>query len=216
MCVAHLLRNVRGPPTPQRAWPIYSAACMAHLLRSVHGPLTGLASLRSRPLRNVRGPPTQLASLPWGPCRAMVLSTAVRPTVQDQGGDVSLSKYMTLPVEQYFVLDPQQIRWIEGNRFALTVPRVQVRPTTSNTVTTLNTQHTQHSTHHSPHHTHHTHHTTHLTTPHHKARMPAPPPLNTAQSYPPACHTSRVLVHGLGRFACVHAFMREHARLVPL
>jgi len=30
---------------------------------------------------------------------------------------------MMLPLEQYFVLDPQQIRFIEANRFLLTVPR---------------------------------------------------------------------------------------------
>jgi hypothetical protein len=41
------------------------------------------------------------------------------------GGNVALSKYMMLPVEQYFVLDPNQIKWIEGNRFHLTVPRLQ-------------------------------------------------------------------------------------------
>ena len=45
---------------------------------------------------------------------------------QDYGNSVSLSSYMMLLVEQYFVLDPKQIRWIEGNRFHLTVPRVEV------------------------------------------------------------------------------------------
>jgi hypothetical protein len=45
--------------------------------------------------------------------------------VPDQGGAVSLATYMTLPVEQYFVLDPDQIQFIEGSRFLLTVPRQQ-------------------------------------------------------------------------------------------
>eukprot|EP00967_Tisochrysis_lutea_P005097 scaffold6049_cov16-Tisochrysis_lutea.AAC.4 len=44
----------------------------------------------------------------------------------DRGGDVSLSRYMTLPVEQYFVLDPSQIRHIGNNRFMLKVPRINV------------------------------------------------------------------------------------------
>ena len=48
--------------------------------------------------------------------------------LQDYGGPLSLSSYMTLPVEQYFVLDPKQIRWIEANRFHLVVPRIEVRP----------------------------------------------------------------------------------------
>lgn len=34
---------------------------------------------------------------------------------------------MTLPVEQYFVLDPKQISHLGGNRFELTVPRINVR-----------------------------------------------------------------------------------------
>lgn len=33
---------------------------------------------------------------------------------------------MLLPVEQYFVLDPKQIAFLGGNRFILTVPRVNV------------------------------------------------------------------------------------------
>jgi len=46
--------------------------------------------------------------------------------LQDRGGDVSLSRYMTLPVEQYFVLDPSQIRHIGNNRFMLKVPRINI------------------------------------------------------------------------------------------
>ena len=30
--------------------------------------------------------------------------------LQDYGGEVSLANYMTLPLEQYFVLDPNQAR----------------------------------------------------------------------------------------------------------
>lgn len=47
--------------------------------------------------------------------------------MQDVGGSASLAQYMLLPVEQYFVLDPKQISWIEGNRFHLSVPRLNVR-----------------------------------------------------------------------------------------
>ena len=43
--------------------------------------------------------------------------------VTDYNGDVSLTAYMQLPLEQYFVLDPNQIKFIEANRFLLTVPR---------------------------------------------------------------------------------------------
>lgn len=39
---------------------------------------------------------------------------------------MSLTSYMTLPVEQYFVLDPSQIRHIGHNRFMLKVPRINV------------------------------------------------------------------------------------------
>ncbi|KAJ9529659.1 hypothetical protein QJQ45_014426 [Haematococcus lacustris] len=42
------------------------------------------------------------------------------------GQDVSLGTYMTLPVEQYFVLDPKQIRHLDGNRFVLLVPRISI------------------------------------------------------------------------------------------
>ena len=46
--------------------------------------------------------------------------------MQDSGGETSLRSYMTLPVEQYFVLDPSQIRHIGANRFLLYVPRINV------------------------------------------------------------------------------------------
>ncbi|GIL79803.1 hypothetical protein Vretimale_12422 [Volvox reticuliferus] len=38
----------------------------------------------------------------------------------------SLQSYMMLPVEQYFVLDPKQISHLGGNRFVLTVPRINL------------------------------------------------------------------------------------------
>ena len=47
---------------------------------------------------------------------------------QDFGGDVSLHRYMTLPIEQYFVLDPSQIQFLGGDRFLLLVPRINVSP----------------------------------------------------------------------------------------
>ena len=43
--------------------------------------------------------------------------------MKDYLADVSLENYMLLPLEQYFVLDPNQIKFIEANRFLLTVPR---------------------------------------------------------------------------------------------
>mmetsp|Transcript_25137 Transcript_25137/g.63764 ORF Transcript_25137/g.63764 Transcript_25137/m.63764 type:complete len:271 (-) Transcript_25137:153-965(-) len=39
---------------------------------------------------------------------------------------VSLTNYMLLPVEQYFVLDPKQIKHLGGNRFLLIVPRINI------------------------------------------------------------------------------------------
>ncbi|KXZ55593.1 hypothetical protein GPECTOR_2g1143 [Gonium pectorale] len=41
-------------------------------------------------------------------------------------GYESLQSYMLLPVEQYFVLDPKQIAHLGGNRFVLTVPRINL------------------------------------------------------------------------------------------
>ena len=48
--------------------------------------------------------------------------------LQDWGGDVSLARFMALPVEQYYELDPTMIKPLQGNRFALAVPRVHVSP----------------------------------------------------------------------------------------
>lgn len=56
----------------------------------------------------------------------MLTHISICTHTQDAGGDVSLTQYMTLPVEQYFVLDPSQIRHIGHNRFMLLVPRVDV------------------------------------------------------------------------------------------
>ncbi|KAL3139843.1 hypothetical protein ABBQ38_004141 [Trebouxia sp. C0009 RCD-2024] len=47
-------------------------------------------------------------------------------SVQDFGSDLSLDAYMQLPVEQYYELDPTMIWPLEGNRFALKVPRVNL------------------------------------------------------------------------------------------
>lgn len=46
--------------------------------------------------------------------------------VRDEGGDLSLSSYMQLPVEQYYELDPKMIKPLGGRRFALCVPRVEL------------------------------------------------------------------------------------------
>ena len=48
--------------------------------------------------------------------------------LQDWGGEVSLARFMALPVEQYYELDPSMIKPLQGNRFALVVPRVHVSP----------------------------------------------------------------------------------------
>eukprot|EP00882_Tetradesmus_deserticola_P020094 GHRQ01021653.1.p1 GENE.GHRQ01021653.1~~GHRQ01021653.1.p1 ORF type:complete len:180 (+),score=65.66 GHRQ01021653.1:250-789(+) len=42
------------------------------------------------------------------------------------GEDISLDAYMRLPVEQYYILDPKQIQFVSGNRFILSVPRIQL------------------------------------------------------------------------------------------
>lgn len=47
-------------------------------------------------------------------------------SVRDYGGNVSLDRYMRLPVEQYFVLDPEIIKYLDGNRFELHVPRINL------------------------------------------------------------------------------------------
>jgi hypothetical protein len=62
--------------------------------------------------------------LPRAPVSAPYMLTT---HLQDFGGDVSLHRYMTLPIEQYFVLDPSQIRFLGGDRFLLLVPRINVR-----------------------------------------------------------------------------------------
>lgn len=43
-------------------------------------------------------------------------------SVNDAGGPVSLATYMQLPVEQYYILDPNQITLLSGNTFILSVP----------------------------------------------------------------------------------------------
>ena len=55
------------------------------------------------------------------------------PCLQDYSGAASLSSYMTLPVEQYFVLDPSQIIHLGANRFLLKVPRINVSAPMINT-----------------------------------------------------------------------------------
>ena len=59
--------------------------------------------------------------------RAQLQVSSHDSALQDSGGALSLTSYMELPVEQYYELDPQMIRPLGGNRFALTVPRTEVR-----------------------------------------------------------------------------------------
>lgn len=47
-------------------------------------------------------------------------------TVRDAGGALSLQSYMRLPVEQYYILDPSQIRFLESNVFQLAVPPINL------------------------------------------------------------------------------------------
>jgi hypothetical protein len=47
-------------------------------------------------------------------------------SVRELGGDLSVQTYMTLPVEQYYILDPSKVQFLEGNRFILSVPRLQL------------------------------------------------------------------------------------------
>lgn len=47
-------------------------------------------------------------------------------SVRDFGGDVSLDQYMRLPVEQYYVLDSELIKFVGGNRFELHVPKINL------------------------------------------------------------------------------------------
>jgi hypothetical protein len=46
--------------------------------------------------------------------------------LDDAGGDVALATYMRLPVEQYYCLDPSQIKQLSGSTFTLSVPRVSL------------------------------------------------------------------------------------------
>eukprot|EP00798_Chlamydomonas_sp_ICE-L_P002146 gene2146-18195_t len=46
--------------------------------------------------------------------------------VVDLPGQASLQQYMFLPVEQYFVLDPERIRHLEGPNFVITIPRIEI------------------------------------------------------------------------------------------
>eukprot|EP00879_Flechtneria_rotunda_P003255 GHRR01003479.1.p1 GENE.GHRR01003479.1~~GHRR01003479.1.p1 ORF type:complete len:349 (+),score=112.10 GHRR01003479.1:317-1363(+) len=47
-------------------------------------------------------------------------------TIKDMGGHISLDSYMRLPVEQYYILDPSQIQFLQDNRFVLSVPRINL------------------------------------------------------------------------------------------
>ena len=50
--------------------------------------------------------------------------TQSRALVADAGGAGALQRYMTLPVEQYFVLDPSRVERLEGSCFRCRVPRL--------------------------------------------------------------------------------------------
>lgn len=57
--------------------------------------------------------------------------------VNDVGGPVSLTNYMRLPVEQYYILDPSQIQLLSGNTFVLSVPRINLLGATLQPVITV-------------------------------------------------------------------------------
>ncbi|KAI8465071.1 MAG: hypothetical protein J3K34DRAFT_461617 [Monoraphidium minutum] len=90
--------------------------------QQLHGPADGAAQppLQGRPApRGVSGRalsrPARLAASGRAAC-----------AVADAGGGVSLDAYMRLPVEQYYILDPRQIRFLESSRFQLSVPRISL------------------------------------------------------------------------------------------
>jgi len=45
---------------------------------------------------------------------------------QNHGGEVSLARYMTLPVHQYYVLDPHLITSLDDDCFEFNVPKMEV------------------------------------------------------------------------------------------
>ncbi len=48
--------------------------------------------------------------------------------MQDRGGDRALAIYMSLPTDKFALLDPELIQQLgKGNRFVLSVPRINVR-----------------------------------------------------------------------------------------
>ena len=51
-----------------------------------------------------------------------------RCSAQDRGGDRALGKYMSLPTDKFALLDPELIQQLcKGNRYLLSVPRINVR-----------------------------------------------------------------------------------------
>ncbi|MEW5307847.1 MAG: hypothetical protein WDW38_011122 [Sanguina aurantia] len=55
---------------------------------------------------------------------AVGAATTTLPVFTEPG--VTLSDYMLLPVEQYFVLDPKTVAFLGGDRFTLFVPRINL------------------------------------------------------------------------------------------
>ena len=69
-------------------------------------------------------PPASLDSLK-NPAHIGAKASAVA-RLNDLQEDVSLDTYMRLPIEQYYILDPNQIQFLQGNRFILSVPRIDL------------------------------------------------------------------------------------------
>lgn len=76
------------------------------------GAAPGLGAAASGPSKALRDPVELTAA------------TQARVAVEDAGGEAALSAYMTLPVEQYFVLDPESVTRLGGSVFRCRVPRL--------------------------------------------------------------------------------------------
>ncbi|GBF87308.1 hypothetical protein Rsub_00019 [Raphidocelis subcapitata] len=88
-----------------------------------------------------RQPPRSASGRPLQSPARVFASGQASCRVRDAGGAVSLASYMLLPPEQYALLDPSQMSFLNGNTFRLAVPAVnilgaQLRPLVDVTVST--------------------------------------------------------------------------------
>eukprot|EP00775_Hariotina_reticulata_P004128 gene4128-4374_t len=90
------------------------------------------ATTATATIASPRAPSNDTSTLPLGhqlllkdPAEIGARGTATA-SIRDMGGDLSIHTYMTLPVEQYYILDPSKVQFLAGNRFILSVPRLQL------------------------------------------------------------------------------------------